>query len=134
MKSKIIVLFVLSSAGLLFSGYLSAIKLLSGNCAFNESCPYFLGYPACWYGFAMYAVMFVATAAALARREKAKKAVATDIIVSFVGILFAGSFVIQEIMQSATAGVLGFSTCVYGLIFYAAIFIVSLAAVRKLNV
>ena len=113
MKKKIVTLFVFASAGLLFSGYLSAVRLLTGSCAFKESCPYFLGYPACWYGFLMYLIMFIATAVALARKEKIKKAVATDVVMSFVGILFAGSFVIQEAMQSATTGVLGFSTCMF---------------------
>ena len=38
----------LASGGTAFSGYLSAVRLLTGSCAFNESCPFFLGYPACW--------------------------------------------------------------------------------------
>jgi len=131
MRTRPVALFVLASAGLLFSGYLSAVKLLSGSCAFNEPCPYFLGYPACWYGFAMYLVMFLVTAAALAWKEKVKRAVVADAVVSFIGILFAGNFVVQEIARSAFTGTLGFSTCVYGLVFYVAIFIVSFTALRK---
>src|ERR1019366_10609833 len=61
MKSLVVILFILASAGLLFSGYLSAVNLFSHTCAFNESCPFFLGYPACFYGFAMYLVMFFVT-------------------------------------------------------------------------
>ena len=49
---------VLTLGGVLFSGYLSFYKLLTGNCALNEPCPFFLGYPACWYGFAMFFVIF----------------------------------------------------------------------------
>jgi hypothetical protein len=61
MKALIVILLALASAGLLFSGYLSAVNLFSGTCAFNETCPYFLGYPACWYGFAMYLIIFLVT-------------------------------------------------------------------------
>lgn len=130
-KSFIVSLFVLAIAGLLFSGYLSAVKLFSGSCAFNEACPYFLGLPACLYGFAMYLIMFIVTCAALAQKEKIKKAILTDVIVSFLGILFAGRFVILEFLQSRVTGVLGLSTCVYGLVFYVAIFIVACIAHKK---
>jgi hypothetical protein len=126
MRSWVIILFILASAGLLFSGYLSAVKLLSGSCAFNEPCPYFLGYPACWYGFAMYLVMFVTTGLGLLGKVGNKNIFTTDGIVSALGILFAGSFVVQEIERSSITGTLGFSTCVYGFVFYVAIFIVSL--------
>ena len=131
MRPKIITLFILASAGLLFSGYLSATKLLSGTCAFNEICPYFLGSPACWYGFAMYLVMFGATAWALARARATGDAIATTAVVSVLGILFAGTFVVQEIVQSKITGTLGLSTCAYGFIFYIAIFIVSFSALRN---
>lgn len=106
----------------MFSGYLSAVKLFSGSCAFNEPCPYFLGYPACWYGFALYLIIFIATLLAL-----------TDIIeiVSALGIIFSGSFAVREIAAGQITGVLGFSTYVYGFIFFAAIFIVSLFAAGK---
>lgn len=125
MKRKVISLFVLASAGLLFSGYLSGVRLFSGSCAFNEPCPYFLGHPACWYGFTMYLIMFVATGIALVYKKRSATAIMTDRVVSFIGILFAGNFVVQEIARSAVRGALGFSTCVYGLIFYIAIFIIS---------
>lgn len=134
MKKKVLTLFILSTAGLLFSGYLSAAKLLSGTCAFNESCPYFLGYPACWYGFAMYLVMFVATAWALARTSAAGNAIATTTVVSLLGVVFSGSFVVQEIAASSVTGILGLSTCAYGFIFYVAIFVVSLTAFRRASV
>jgi hypothetical protein len=60
-KTLIVILFFLALAGLLFSGYLSTVKFFSDTCAFNESCPLFLGYPACFYGFAMYLIMFCVT-------------------------------------------------------------------------
>jgi hypothetical protein len=133
MRQKVLTLFILASAGLIFSGYLSGVKLISGSCALNEPCPYFLGYPACWYGFAMYLAMFIVTAVALANDKHATIAIKADLAISFVGILFAGNFVLQEIERSTVTGTLGLSTCVYGLIFYIAIFIVSGIAIWRLK-
>lgn len=124
--------FILTLAGLLFSGYLSAIKLFTSSCAFNETCPTFLGYPACWYGFVMYAVMFIVTTVALSRRSTSFSAAYTNLVISIVGILFAGQYAIPEIISLVNGGgvryTLGLPTCVYGLVFYLAIFIITLIA------
>jgi hypothetical protein len=126
MKSFIVILVFLASAGLLFSGYLSAVNLLSDTCASDEPCPLFLGYPACFYGFAMYLVMFFVTGLGVLGRVGYKKVFLTDVVVSIFGIVFAGRFVVQELLQAHITGTLGLSTCAYGLIFYVSIFIVSL--------
>lgn len=121
--------FVLSLLGFLFSGYLSAIRLLTDTCAFNEPCPYFLGYPACWYGFAMFSVMFVVSALALARVIWARKSAGILATVSGLGIVFAGYFTVPEIIRlfsGARDYSLGLPTCAYGLVFYVIIFAVSL--------
>ncbi len=49
----------LALLGFLFSGYYAATKFFTDTCAFGETCPYFLGYPACYYGFGMFTVLFV---------------------------------------------------------------------------
>ena len=134
MKSFVTALFFLALAGLLFSGYLSAVKLFSGTCAFNESCPYFLGYPACWYGFAMYLFMFILTALGLAQKISSTATLKADGVASFIGIVFAGSLVVQEISTAQFTGTLGLSTCAYGLIFYIAIFITALISLRRRHV
>ena len=118
--------FICVSLGLLFSGYLSAVKLFSNTCAFSEPCPYFLDYPACWYGFAMYLIMFIVTMFALNGKLNVYTAMKTNIIISFTGIIFAGNFAVPEILKSQVTGVLGFSTCMYGFIFYILIFIFSI--------
>lgn len=123
--------FVLTLAGLLFSGYMSGVKLITKSCAFREACPYFLGYPACFYGFAMYFIMFAITVCALANSAARTAAMKTNTVVSGIGIIFAGSFVVQELMRWATFGSLGLSTCTYGLIFYLAIFALSAATWRR---
>jgi hypothetical protein len=119
----------LALAGVLFSGYLSTVRLVTGSCAFNESCPFFLGYPACWYGFAMFASMFAASVAASRGNLKVESAVGIIGCISFLGTLFAGHFVWAEVSSWLTAGNPGYSlvlpTCVYGLTFYLAILTLS---------
>ncbi len=131
-KQLFITTFVFVSAGLVFSGYLSAVKFFTKTCAFNEGCPYFLGYPACWYGFAMYLAMFVMSAMYL-RKARKISAIKTNLFISVLGIIFAGRFAIEEIMNSQATGVLGFSTCVYGLIFYVLICIFSLITLTQMK-
>ncbi len=132
MKKLFITTYIFICAGLLFSGYLSAIKLFTKTCAFNESCPYFLGYPACWYGFVMYFVMFIVTSLYL-KKENIGSAVKTNLAVSALGVIFSGSFAVDEIMGGTATGSLGLSTCVYGLIFYILIFVFSLITVLRLK-
>jgi hypothetical protein len=132
MKNKLV--FVLIIGGLLFSGYLSGVKFFTDTCAFSEACPYFLGYPACWYGFFMYLIMFVVTLFSLFGKVGDILATKINLIVSFVGILFAGRFVIQELLRSQVTGALGLSTCAYGFIFYVLIFVFSLHARKQLMV
>ncbi|HEU0085550.1 MAG TPA: hypothetical protein VFQ59_01155 [Candidatus Paceibacterota bacterium] len=130
-KNKFKLMYVFIIAGLLFSGYLGAVKLFTNTCAFNESCPYFWGYPACWYGFGMYFLMFVIVSLALLGQMSEKLAVKITLVVSFFGILFAGSFSFRELLDSQITGPLGLSTCAYGLIFYLLIFIWTLLLLKK---
>lgn len=61
-KSSLITLFVLSIAGLLFSGYLSYQEIFAGSCAtsFVRCGSWELAeLPACVYGFIMYLVIFI---------------------------------------------------------------------------
>lgn len=123
-------LVVLSVGGFLFSGYLSAVKFLSNTCAFNE-CPYFLGYPACYFGFAMFSTLLVVSVVNLLNKTKSKLPLLVILIVSILGILFAGNFVVKEVVRSKSfvdfiSNPLGFPTCVYGLVFYILIFVISL--------
>jgi len=128
--------YALTLAGVLFSGYLSANKLFTGICAFNEPCPVFLGYPACWYGFGLFLIMFIVTVIASLGKFTARGAKMTLGVISFLGILFAGQFVIQEIqlwmnLAHLPGYKLGLPTCVYGLVFYIAIFVISLLPARR---
>jgi uncharacterized membrane protein len=134
-KTYLKVTFVLALAGVLFSGYLSATKLFTGTCAFNESCPYFLGYPACWYGFGMFLAMFIAAIVGLRRVASARSTAKFVTAVSLLGILFAGSFTWAELSTWLAARNSGYQlllpTCVYGLVFYIAIFVASAATLMR---
>lgn len=129
-KDKIsVVLFVLSIGGLLFSGYLSGVKFFTSTCAFGEGCPYFLGYPACYFGFAMFLAITIFSYMFLFSKMNIQKALTGLSAVSFLGILFAGYFTLQEtpilFEQGLGAYVLGLPTCALGLVFYLVIFILS---------
>jgi hypothetical protein len=125
-KTNTYLLYALSLAGFLFSGYLSGIKLFTNTCAFGETCPSFLGYPACYFGFALFLILFVNSCALVFKRTLT---INISIVTSAIGILFAGRFVIQEIVKYVNSGfewsALGFPTCTYGLIFFILIFFVS---------
>lgn len=114
--------------GVLFAGYLSSTKLLSGACAFNESCPYFAGYPACYTGFILYALL-AGIASLLFRKASLPRVYGALSAVSFVGVLFSGYFVVQELpvfmARGLSAYLLGLPTCALGLVCFMVILICS---------
>jgi uncharacterized membrane protein len=130
-------LFALATGGFLFSGYMSGVKFFSGNCAFNEGCPFFLGYPACYYGFAMFTLITVFAGLLFFKKWEAYKALAGMIVVGILGILFAGKYTLDELPllfnEGLGAYLLGLPTCAYGLVFYIAITILALMARRTKN-
>jgi uncharacterized membrane protein len=121
---------VLGIAGLIFSGYISYQKFFSNICAFGESCPFFLGYPACYFGFAMYLVIAIFALLSVLKIMKEKLALKSILGVSFVGVLFSGYFSIDEVPLFLEKGfsyyTFGLPTCILGFIFFIAIFIISL--------
>ncbi len=123
-------MFFLGLAGVLFSGYLSATKFFTSTCAFNEPCPYFLGYPACYFGFGMFLIIFIFATLGLLKTISEKVMLIITTVVSGMGILFAGYFTIPEIQKlisgADTNYSLGLPTCSYGLIFFIIIFIFSI--------
>lgn len=126
---------LLSAAGTVFAGYLSGVKIFSKTCAFGESCPYFLGYPSCYYGFVMYLAMFVIALYAVMKTVKERWIAQSIATISFLGILFSGYFVWLELSlflsgEPATYALL-LPTCAYGLIFYIAIFWLSVRELKK---
>lgn len=97
-------------AGVLFSGYLSATKFFSEICAFNESCAYFLGYPACYFGFAIFLAMFLLSLGSVFSLVSGQNLSGALTGLSLLGVLFSGHIVIQESFA--------FTTCMLGFVFY----------------
>lgn len=117
----------LGFGGVLFAGYLSGVKFFTNTCAFGEGCPYFLGYPACYYGFAMFSVIFVFSALRVLRKVSLRTANEIILITTVLGTLFAGYFTLTELPVLFSDGfgafMLGLPTCALGLIFYIIIFV-----------
>ena len=119
----------LSVAGVLFSGYLSAVKLFSQTCAIDSGCSYFLGYPTCYFGFGFFALLLILSLSNRfcswggqkinTARVHALRTVAT------LGIVFSAYFSAIEIYamfkEKMVYGALILPTCFYGLLVYIAI-------------
>lgn len=124
------VVFVLGICGLLFSGYLTATKLFSGSCAFNETCPFLFGYPACLYGFIMF--LAITTTAALSAFWKLSFSLAAKIItgISVFGVMFALYFLVPEIAVGFGHYTLILPSCAYGAVFFLIIAVYSISALK----
>lgn len=115
-------LVLLSLSGTLFAGYLSAVKLFTKGCALDTGCSYFIGYPTCYYGFAMFLMLF-----SLSLWYFFFHALKTRILmqgVALMGILFSLYFTVTEVAPMITTGVrygLFLPTCAYGLMVYLAV-------------
>mgnify|MGYP001617649360 CR=1 FL=1 len=126
--------FFLSLAGSLFAGYLAGVKLFSGTCAFNETCPYFLGYPACFFGFGLFFSIFLVTTIAWIFKITKYCPVVINAVISFLGILFAGYFTAFDIFAVNFVSPQyerGLPTCFYGFIFFVLVFVITLVALFR---
>lgn len=130
-------LFLSGLGGMAFAGYLSAVKLFTETCAFNESCPYFLGFPACYYGLFMYLIITLFAGLHVAHLYDGKKANQIVLITACLGIIFAGYFTATELpvlfSDGLSAYMLGLPTCALGLIFYVIIATLSLRLARDFS-
>ena len=131
-ENYIWIVFYLSLGGILFAGYMVAHKAILKICAFNEECPEFLGYPACYYGLTMFVAMFAAVCASIWFGYDVSFARNILIVVSALGTVFAGSYVVEDVREWLVGGRkygLILPTCAYGLIFYIIILAISLLLV-----
>jgi len=64
-QTALIVILIISIAGLLFSGYLSYGEIIAKSCYATElgmgACTNVFSVPACVYGFVMYLALFIMT-------------------------------------------------------------------------
>ena len=125
-KSMKKALLFLSLAGVLFSGYMSSVKFFTQTCAFNEPCPLLLGLPACYFGFILFALLALFSGMVFFERIDVFKGLRAVFGVSLAGIIFSGSFSVQELpklfSQGLRAYALGLPTCTLGLVFFIIIF------------
>lgn len=106
--------------GMGFSGYLTTSIILSSTCPLNGGCALVFGYPSCMYGFTMYTILLVI----LLLTWPGKIAFSTGrkliLIVSVIGMLFAGSLLVEEY-----AGNRPLTICAIGFVMYLLILIIS---------
>jgi hypothetical protein len=120
------------TGGTLFAGYLTAYKAITGTCALGEGCPIVFGLPACIYGFVLFLTITALAAKALLTGEKSWMGKAILGVAGF-GICFAGFLSATEIagwLASGRSYALALPSCVYGLIFYIAVFIFAIRLQR----
>jgi hypothetical protein len=129
MNKKILSIFWLALAGVLFAGYLSYVKLFSGTCALSEGCSYFMGLPTCIFGFILYLSIFILSTIALFRKVHFRRTIG---IISFGGILFSGYFSMYEIffaplnMFNGASYTLGLPSCTYGFLMFIIVFFIAM--------
>jgi hypothetical protein len=63
-RTALLIIFIVSICGVLFSGYLSYSELFAKTCPIG-GCQYVLGAPSCVYGFIMYTVVFLVSGSSL---------------------------------------------------------------------
>ena len=132
------IFFLLASiAGVLFSGYMSGVKFFSSTCAFGETCPLLFGMPACYFGFAMFCLLFISSVLLALGKWKVESLAKALHGVSLAGTIFAGYFSIGEIplfwQSGFRAYFFGLPTCVMGCIFFVIIFIASVIFKKRIK-
>jgi uncharacterized membrane protein len=121
---------IISFIGVLFSGYLSFGTVISGVCPLNGECPFFLGYPACYFGLAMFLMILIASLMSFLPKQNKDNLIKAILAISFMGILFSGYFSLIEILNPRNYSLI-LPTCVYALIMYILVFIIPLLGLLK---
>jgi hypothetical protein len=124
-KTALLVVFLFSLIGVLFSGYLTLAKFIGTKCIIAEGCSYFLGYPTCVYGFVMYLILLALSSYILFMKpENENKPVTLLLAVSLIGIAFSLYFsAIEAPLMGTIQYTLFFPTCVYGFFMYLIVFL-----------
>ena len=116
-----------SGVGLLFSAYLVVVKIFSGTCPVNETCPSLFNIPACWYGLALFIVLITLSVFTARERISFANGIVSIMGVSFFGVLYAGYFTAIELPtfmhKGFTAYTFGVPTCFMGLVFFMLTFV-----------
>ena len=106
--------------GMGFSGYLTANVLLSSTCPLNGGCTLVLGYPSCMYGFTMYTIMLIILVLTSIGKIIFANGRRLILLVSVIGMLFAGSLLVQEYLSNRPLTI-----CALGFVMYLLILLIS---------
>jgi uncharacterized membrane protein len=135
MKNFKIFFMITTVAGVLFSGYMSSVKLFSNVCAFGETCPYIFGMPACYIGFVLFLSLLITSKLLVFTKIQTRKISKALLIISAAGVLYSLYFAIPELpllfQNGFKAYMLGLPTCVLGSLFFIAIFTGSVIFYKK---
>ncbi len=123
-------------AGVLFSGWLTYSKVISGSCPLTEGCPYLFGLPTCVYGFIMFGAILILSYLWMTNAKKYQKNVEWISRVALFGILFSGYYSFIELMYpSCLIAPCKYSlllpSCMYGLAMYVVVFVLVQKATKK---
>jgi uncharacterized membrane protein len=118
MNRKLLSIQLLALAGVLFSGYLT-MQWFRGLCA--GGCSLLGGYPTCLYGLIMFSVLLIASLL-MPRYAQAMQVVHW---VAFAGVLFSLYFSVRELSVCLFCYPLGLPNCVYGLVVYATVWVLT---------
>lgn len=129
-RAYVVAATLLSAAGATFAGYLSITRMTSGVCAFAETCPFFLGEPACYTGFAIFSAALLVSLAAWVTRTGSLAPSIVNGVIGLAGVAFAGRLTLVE-LGAHTSYRLGLPTCAWGLVFFAALTIVSIVRIAR---
>jgi len=120
------IILYLSIAGVLFAGYLTISKMITGVCSFGESCPFLWNHPVCIYGLIIFFTIMLSTIALLMYPAD-KLAKYTQLYMSILGVLFSGYYSYQEVFNPICGKYchyqLGLPTCIYGFVVFVAVFV-----------
>ncbi|MHB8913763.1 MAG: hypothetical protein ACYC4I_02000 [Minisyncoccota bacterium] len=127
----LLIVLVFALGGTIFSGYLSIVRVVTKQCPPDEPCALFLSLPACWFGFVIFLGILGTVSFALLGYLSIGSAKNIMLAASAAGTLFAGYLMVQEIIIYIRSKTMHYSfllpACVYSLMFYIAIFLLSLA-------
>jgi uncharacterized membrane protein len=125
-KNNLLTALFLSIAGVLFAGYLTVTKLITGTCSFGESCPFLWNHPVCIYGLIIFFTVMISIISLLITPSD-RLARRYLLYSSILGVLFSAYYSYQEVFNpicgNACIYKLGLPTCIYGFIVFVAVFI-----------
>lgn len=124
LAARLTLLLILLGMG--FSGYLAASSF-SGTCPLSGACPSFLGYPACFFGLGLYSLLLVSFLLAWKGVIPPRTGLQLLLLFSLLGMLFAGSLLLQEVWGGRPA-----SICAAGFLIYLLIFLLTAGQWRSL--